>query len=77
MRSVSRALGLSIAATVGLMAGVTRWRARAHRPGRLGVALSSLLFMRRRRAMPDLAFVLLTVALFGALALVLRAVERL
>jgi hypothetical protein len=33
--------------------------------------------MRRRRAMPDLAFVLLTVALFGALALVLRAVERL
>jgi hypothetical protein len=32
---------------------------------------------RRRRAMPDLAFVLLTVVLFGALALVLRAVERL
>jgi hypothetical protein len=32
---------------------------------------------RRRSAMPDLAFVLLTVALFGVLALVVKAVERL
>jgi hypothetical protein len=33
--------------------------------------------VRRRRPMLDLAFVLLTVVLFGALALVLKAVERL
>jgi hypothetical protein len=33
--------------------------------------------MRRRGAMPDLAFVLLTVALFGVLALVVKAVEKL
>jgi hypothetical protein len=33
--------------------------------------------MRRRSAMPDVAFVLLTVALFGLLALVARAVEKL
>jgi hypothetical protein len=32
---------------------------------------------RRRGAMPDLAFVLLTVVLFGVLALVVKAVERL
>jgi hypothetical protein len=33
--------------------------------------------MRRRRAMPDLAFVLLTVVLFGALVFTVRAVEKL
>jgi hypothetical protein len=33
--------------------------------------------MRRRGAMPDVVFVLLTVALFGLLALVARAVEKL
>jgi hypothetical protein len=33
--------------------------------------------MRRVRAMPDLAFVLLTVVLFAALALSVRAVEKL
>jgi hypothetical protein len=33
--------------------------------------------MSRRRAMPDVWFVLLTVALFGVLALVVKAVERL
>jgi hypothetical protein len=34
--------------------------------------------MRRKRgAMPDVAFMLLTVALFGLLALVARAVEKL
>jgi hypothetical protein len=32
---------------------------------------------RRRHAMPDVWFVLLTVALFGVLALVVKAVERL
>jgi hypothetical protein len=32
---------------------------------------------KRRSAMPDVAFVLLTVALFGLLALVARAVEKL
>jgi hypothetical protein len=33
--------------------------------------------MRRRRAMPDLAFVLLTVVLFCALVFTVRAVEKL
>ncbi len=33
--------------------------------------------MRRRSAMPDVVFVLLTVALFAVLALVVRAVEKL
>jgi hypothetical protein len=33
--------------------------------------------MRRRSAMPDVAFVLLTVALFAVLTLVVRAVEKL
>jgi hypothetical protein len=35
------------------------------------------LLRRRGHAMPDVWFVLLTVALFGALALVVKAVERL
>ncbi len=33
--------------------------------------------MKGRSAMPDVGFVVLTVALFGLLALVVRAVERL
>jgi hypothetical protein len=33
--------------------------------------------MRRRRTVPDVWYVLLTVVLFGLLALVVKAVERL
>jgi hypothetical protein len=33
--------------------------------------------LRRKAVMADVAFVLLTVALFGALALVVKAVEKL
>jgi hypothetical protein len=36
-----------------------------------------VIFCRRRSTVPDLVFVLLTVALFGVLALVVKAVERL
>jgi hypothetical protein len=40
-------------------------------------AFRSLLWNKESKLMPDVAFVLLTVALFAALALAVRAVERL
>jgi hypothetical protein len=46
----------------------TAWRRAAFR---------SLLWNKESQLMPDVAFVLLTVALFAALALAVRAVERL
>jgi hypothetical protein len=81
-----RRIGL-LAAGAGLGAGYrglrrarSRWRASAtSQPGwrrpirRRGRGMSQ----RGSRAMPDLAFVLLTVVLFGLLALVARAVEKL
>jgi hypothetical protein len=41
------------------------------------VAFRSLQWNKESKLMPDVAFVLLTVALFAALALAVRAVERL
>jgi hypothetical protein len=59
----------------------TAWQGVAFRAGGIGPTISARNFSlcRRRRAsiMPDLAFVLLTVALFAGLALAVRAVERL
>jgi hypothetical protein len=40
-------------------------------------AFRSLLWNKESKLMPDVAFVLLTVALFAALAMAVRAVERL
>jgi hypothetical protein len=62
-------IGVLVVAAVGLAA--------ARGTGSCATCAGDGYARRKRAAMADVAFVLLTVVLFGALALVVRAVEKL